>query len=267
MKLNEFTEALENIYTSSASKSSTMKLTESKLTEDRWKYKLKSGVALRQAIDNEDVEGTLEALRNCYQELLDNGIIDDWDYENGIDGIEEFAFWDEEDYIENTDYELSNFFDLCDDFGIWVSMNESLKEGFFDKLKTLPMDSVVDWLFDHETAFEDACNYFNTDPNGLLNVKYFDLINWIADHDLLYDDFLMHFNLNEGKVSLRTKHLTEGKEPITSENVYEFTEDVEATLREAIQSVFDTYETDVGWGDIDPLIMTFVSDFVDTFTE
>lgn len=199
MKLNDFTKALDRKYLTEAINLDDKDgaLTESKLTEKRWKYNLKSGVALRQAIDNEDVEGTLEALRNCYQELLDNDIIDDWDYEKGIDGIEEFAFWDEEDYIENTDYELSNFFDLCDNLGIWVSMNESLKEGFFDKLKTLPMDSVVDWLFDHETAFEDACNHFNTDPNGLLNVKYFDLINWIADHDKTY------FNLNEGKVSLR----------------------------------------------------------------
>ena len=43
----------------------------------KWKYALNSGSALREAIDNDDVEQVVKCLLLCYQELLDK--LDEWD--------------------------------------------------------------------------------------------------------------------------------------------------------------------------------------------
>ena len=59
--------------------------------------------------------------------------------------------------------------------------------------------------------------------------------------------------------------LKESQIPLTHDDVYDLISDVEYEVREAIQNIFDTYETTVGWGDVDPLIQQFVSDFVDVF--
>ena len=45
-----------------------------------WKYKLKSGSALREAINNEDMEQVVKCLLLCYRELLDK--LDEWDAED-----------------------------------------------------------------------------------------------------------------------------------------------------------------------------------------
>ena len=57
--------------------------------------------------------------------------------------------------------------------------------------------------------------------------------------------------------------LKEEKEPI--EDIYELAGEVEYQLREAIQNIFDTYDTEIGWGDVEELVQTFVNDFVDVF--
>ncbi len=60
---------------------------------------------------------------------------------------------------------------------------------------------LIDWLSDHNQAFEDICNFFHIDVNDkycdeeLAHYQLSDLINWISDHDQLYDDMLNHFNL------------------------------------------------------------------------
>ena len=93
-----------------------------------WKYRLNSGSALREAIDNEDMEQVIKCLLSCYQELLDK--LDEWDeqdYEIDIqDSIGVLMAYelcpdedDEESYIND---QLAEFYDLCDELRAWVEV-------------------------------------------------------------------------------------------------------------------------------------------------
>lgn len=85
----------------------------------RWEYTLKSGRKLRSSIKDGDPMKVLDMLRQSYKELLDAGIIDDSDYESYIEDFELYDA-DDEDIEESVDYELDNFFDLCDNLRVWV---------------------------------------------------------------------------------------------------------------------------------------------------
>ena len=84
-----------------------------------WEYTLKSGKKLRSSIDEGDPMKVLDALRQSYKELLDADIIDDYDYESGTGNFELYDA-DDEDIEESVDYELDDFFDLCDNLRVWV---------------------------------------------------------------------------------------------------------------------------------------------------
>ena len=102
-----------------------------------WKYDLgKTATALRSAIyqSDEDADGclaTLNALRACYAKVKEMLPAEDYEYEFAEmeeemeiirSGIE---FGDEEDLencVENTDYALAQFYDLCDAYRIWVTL-------------------------------------------------------------------------------------------------------------------------------------------------
>lgn len=91
----------------------------------RWKYKLNSGTALREAIYNDDMEQVVKCLLLCYQELLDKlDEYDEQDYEIDIqDSIgvlmayELCHYEDDEDYIND---QLADFYDLCDELRAWI---------------------------------------------------------------------------------------------------------------------------------------------------
>lgn len=100
---------------------------EEKLTERNWNTKLKAGSALRRAIAEEDYQGIIDGIRACYKEMLDKGIIDDWDYERWTEDLDMYAP-DDEDIEDTLDYELGNLYDACDNLGCWIELDESLKE-------------------------------------------------------------------------------------------------------------------------------------------
>jgi hypothetical protein len=93
----------------------------------RWKYTLNSGSALREAINNDDMEQVVKCLLLCYQELLDK--LDEWDerdYEIDIqDSIGVLMAYelcpdeDDEDYIND---KLEEFYDLCDELRAFVEL-------------------------------------------------------------------------------------------------------------------------------------------------
>jgi hypothetical protein len=96
-----------------------------------WQYKIKSGVALREAIDNEDMEQVVKCLLLCYRELLNklNGV-DKWYHETDIhDSIGVLMAYelcpdDDEDFINDA---LAEFYDLCDELGAWIcTINEEV---------------------------------------------------------------------------------------------------------------------------------------------
>lgn len=87
----------------------------------RWNYQLKCGKALRRAINDEDPGKILNMLMKAYEELLENDMIDDYDFESYTEDIEMYLEdLEDEDIEENVDYELDNLYDLCDNIGVWI---------------------------------------------------------------------------------------------------------------------------------------------------
>lgn len=95
-----------------------------------WRYKLKHGTALREAIDNEDYELVISELKECFKELhaaipedydeddLERDIADIEDFEYMVESIEDEN--DEEDLINEIDSKLNDLYDLCDALRVWV---------------------------------------------------------------------------------------------------------------------------------------------------
>ena len=100
----------------------------------KWKYTLKNGKALRDAINKASNEDTLEALRKCYEEIHE-AMPDEYteedlyrdieDIENQLDNCENYEDYDmtEDDVQDEVNYLLSHFYDLCDGLRIWVDLN------------------------------------------------------------------------------------------------------------------------------------------------
>lgn len=91
----------------------------------RWKYTINSGSALREAIDNEDLEQVVKCLLLCYRELLDK--LDKWDeqdYEidiqDSIGVLMAYELCPDEDDEDCIDDYLSDFYDLCDELRAWI---------------------------------------------------------------------------------------------------------------------------------------------------
>ena len=99
----------------------------------KWNYKLDSGKALREAIDNDDGENTLNCLRKCYEEIhkLIPDIYDEDDLtddiseiNNQLDNLENYEEYNmtEEDCQDEINDLLSDFYDFCDDNRIWIGL-------------------------------------------------------------------------------------------------------------------------------------------------
>lgn len=95
-----------------------------KLTEKQWQYTLKSGSLLRDAIDEGDLQQVQYALIDCYDELHNNDLIDDDDYESYTEDVRMLDASDE-DAEDEFDYQLNEFYDLCDNLNVWVALSES----------------------------------------------------------------------------------------------------------------------------------------------
>lgn len=95
-----------------------------------WTYKITSGVALREAIDDENVEQTVKCLLFCYKELFGKLSDEDRDY-IGYDIEDTIAiltlYMLEPDDEDDINYYLNDFYNLCDELGAWVcTINEEL---------------------------------------------------------------------------------------------------------------------------------------------
>ena len=99
----------------------------------KWKYKLFTGKALREAISEDSNEATLEALRTCYEEI--HRVMPDWydeddlendcaEIDNQLDNCKNYADYDmtEDDVQNGINYLLRDFYDFCDCNGIWVGL-------------------------------------------------------------------------------------------------------------------------------------------------
>lgn len=98
-----------------------------------WKYNLKSGVALRQALADDNTTAVLDRLKDCFIEInqLCPEYYDTEDLEEDLfdidDLLDSLMNYDEYDMtydevLENIDGMLSGFYDLCDNLRIWVGI-------------------------------------------------------------------------------------------------------------------------------------------------
>ena len=86
----------------------------------KWKYTLKLGIQLRDAIESEDVDAVVAALITCYRELQvmlsdDDKELIEFDIEDAIYNLENI------DPDEDIDDYLECFYDICDNVRIWIS--------------------------------------------------------------------------------------------------------------------------------------------------
>lgn len=99
----------------------------------RWTYKLMAGKQLRQAISDDDMTATLDALKECWKEI-NKAIPDVYDADDLEDNLEELDnqldncknyedySMTEDDVQDEINYMLRQFYDLCDDLRIWVDL-------------------------------------------------------------------------------------------------------------------------------------------------
>lgn len=107
---------------------------ESLLTEKNWNVTIISGSKLRNAIESEDITEIIPSLIDCYKELASK--VNDVD-RYAEEDIAELEFIlqdynsgeiDDEEAEDAVDYKLSGFYDLCDNVGAFVALNEKLEE-------------------------------------------------------------------------------------------------------------------------------------------
>ena len=150
-----------------------------KLNEKQWKYTLPTDLALklRKSIKSEDCEGIKEALKGCYQDLAKNAIIDEDDSDTYISDLD---FIDDTDYdwMDEFDYILEDFWDLCDNLEVWVPLRESknrVKTEDYDERDTLEAELVletVNELWNDAETFSGARrqdNELNAETEKLLD--------------------------------------------------------------------------------------------------
>lgn len=99
----------------------------------KWKYTLKSGIELRDAIDREDYSDVLDILKVCFAEInkvmpqyyskddLEEDLFEVEDYRDTLENYEEYNM-SYDDACDNINYLLNKLYDICDDLRIWIDL-------------------------------------------------------------------------------------------------------------------------------------------------
>lgn len=89
----------------------------------RWNYELNEETAkfLRNAIRDENPKAICVALQQAYQEINEicPEYYDEYDLQDDLETLD-YLDTDDEGVEDEIDYELSMFYDLCDNLRIWV---------------------------------------------------------------------------------------------------------------------------------------------------
>lgn len=172
---------------------------ENKLKETEWNLTLDSSI--RKAINDEDYDGIIAAFKHYNDEVqkanVDESIKDAFqdfinDHELEFADIESLEVDDPEEAI---DYLLTDFYDLCDNTGVFIQIGESaeLKENSIDKIKGKLKD-----IKDKEK--ENMEVVYDTDADKMIKDYY----NHKYDLEELHNKLKNHF----GSVSKASKYLT-----------------------------------------------------------
>lgn len=185
-----------------------------RITEKNWKHKIDKDLAFKlRDILEDDYDTDYEALREVMKDIYDNihRLIPDMFTEDECESAkedldildtEDYSYYgdedDDEDPIDVEDswnYELSNLYDICDTFNIWIpirSLDEcrDTEDKLSEEVQAGDVDhyEILDWLSDHEQSYEDARAHFA--PTELYDVPSQDLVDWIMEHELLATDFI-----------------------------------------------------------------------------
>ena len=170
---------------------------ENKLKETEWNLTLDSSI--RKAINDEDYDGIIAAFKHYNDEVqkanVDESIKDAFqdfinDHELEFADIESLEVDDSEEAI---DYLLTDFYDLCDNTGVFIQIGESaeLKENSIDKIKGKLKDI---------KEKENMEVVYDTDADKMIKDYY----NHKYDLEELHNKLKNHF----GSVSKASKYLT-----------------------------------------------------------
>ena len=88
-----------------------------------WNYELECGSDLRNAIKDGNCNKVLELLKVAYKALLDKGVIDEDEYNEHIEDMCWMDPKDEDFDVDELDYELDKFYDLCDERRVWIPLD------------------------------------------------------------------------------------------------------------------------------------------------
>lgn len=169
------------------------------LNETEWNLTLDSSI--RKAINDEDYDGIIAAFKHYNDEVqkanVDESIKDAFqdfinDHELEFADIESLEVDDPEEAV---DYLLTDFYDLCDNTGVFIQIGESakLKENSIDKIKGKLKD-----IKDKEK--ENMEVVYDTDADKMIKDYY----NHKYDLEELHNKLKNHF----GSVSKASKYLT-----------------------------------------------------------
>lgn len=99
----------------------------------KWKYTLATGKALKTAIQSDENEETLLALKKCYEEL--HKVMPEWydecdlesdadEIDNQLDNCENYLDYDmtEDDIQKEVNCLLDKFYNFCDYARVWVGL-------------------------------------------------------------------------------------------------------------------------------------------------
>ena len=191
------------------------KVEESKeLKETEWKFTLDSSI--RKAINDEDYDGIIAALRHYNEEIqkadVDNYIKEEFqrfidDYEMDFNDIESLEVDDPEKAM---DYILSEFYDLCDNVGVFIQIGES-EEPKIENIKESEDFEIYDSSYNKDDRIIDGSgkigdrefvfNYYIDDDNIEI-LDFMDGSNFDVDYDTcdeIIEEIKRTYNLEESE--------------------------------------------------------------------
>lgn len=104
-------------------------------------------------------------------------------------------------FYDYVDQEFPNTFTKDDKDSMWVDFTDSISE-LSDLVDTLSESTelnkqeVLDWLSEHELAWEDFVNYFEDVYQPITKVPMDEILGWISEHNDLAEDFENNFGIS-----------------------------------------------------------------------
>lgn len=183
----------------------------------RWKYQVDEelAVALRNAIDDEDLLAVCSFMQLIYDDIYDKINDEEIFSERELTSYKDDIDWldlDAQDAEYAVDYELSNLYDFCDNVGVWIpthKMTESLEESskdvsldkmskkdrkaFYDKQRNTWGRSPVtrtkpsDKIYDRKKFKKDDLNESEGERRTIVPDKNYHVLHWVSNEDVARD--------------------------------------------------------------------------------